>query len=522
MRISVLVVVFSLALAACGADSGVVDTGGAAAETSSVPNTGVTSVVAEVSGVNGTWRLVSGILDGVQFADATTGGFSMVISPGTVEYPMNCNRAYADLEIDDGAFVVGDFNVTAAGCGPPSEVSVMFDEAFARVDRFVSEPPDLVLSGDGVELVFTRPQSPEALGELPLTAAGQLLSFEVPGGRQRTNQYLIVGSPDGLGRYASHLLTAQSEDTPASWQQWEDATVDPAIAVTGPGPDMVLIPDALYVGDYALCSPFWEPDPFCFTLRVRLPSAAWIVSSGLDGVVLHDANGTSETISTEPTEIAFYINGRLITQTIDQPDRIVIDKAEIPLQLGETVLDAAVVDARVLALVTGPDGSATIDLDIGDRVGVGPQALAGRLVGGSVILRTAPDTVEVRDLNGVELWSRTIDPDAMVNPNDEGLIRLDTFRLLQSDAGADTYYQYIATELLDPLTGGTIESYEREVAIPDDGQHIGEPCGHTEFRDGILLCPQPDGRIVTLNTNTDNTRTITTGASTATYARLES
>ncbi|MCP4307471.1 MAG: hypothetical protein GY788_21880 [bacterium] len=489
-------------------------------ETSSPPNTGVTSTVADTSGINGNWRLVSGTLDGNQFADATTGGFEMVITPGRIDYPMNCNRAYAELETGEGAFNVGEPVVTAIGCGTLSETSILFDEAFLRLYRIESESPDLVLGGDNAELVFTRPQSPEDLGELPLAAAGQLLSFEVPEGRQRTNQYLIVGWPDGLGRFASHLLTAQTDTSPASWQPWHEATVDPAVVVTGPGPDTVLIPDIISDGDYALCSPFWEPDPFCFTLKVRPPSAPWIVSAGPDGVVLHDANGTSQVISTEPTARAFYVDGRFITQTTNQPDRILVDGTEVPLQNGEDILDVGIVDDRSLALVSGPDGSATLDLDSGDRVVVGPQASSGRLGAAYVTLRTASDSIEARDLDGAELWTRMVVPDAMVHLDGQDLIRIDTFRLLQPDAGSDPYFQYIATELLDPLSGETIDSYEREVAIPDDGHQIGEPCGHTEFHDGRLLCPQPDGRIVTLNVNTDDTRTITDGAMTATYARL--
>ena len=377
MRIYALVLVVSLALAACGAGPGVVDADTASAETSSPPDTGVAITPAETSGINGTWRLVSGTLDGNQFADATTGGFVMVINPEFIDYPMNCNRANAELEIDAGAFVVGDPMVTAIGCGSLSEASIMFDEAFSRVDRVLSESPDLVLSGNTAELVFTRPLLPEDLGELPLTAAGQLLSFEVPDGRQRTNQYLIVGWPGGLERFASHLLTAQTDTSQASWQLWEDVTVDPAVAVTGPGPDTVSIPNNLFEGDYSLCSPFWEPDPFCFTLKVRPPSAPWIVSAGPDGVVLHDANGNSQIISPEPSARAFYVDGRFITQTTDQLDRILLDDTEIPLQLGETVLDVAIVDGRIVALVTGPDGSATLDLDSGDRMAIGPPSVLG-------------------------------------------------------------------------------------------------------------------------------------------------
>lgn len=492
--------------------------------------TTITDAGAEApEGVYGRWRLVSGTLDGAQFADATTGGFFISIVSDRVDYPIDCNSASSQLEIDDGAFVLGETAVTEERCGLASEASVMFDEAFPRVDQIASQPPYLVLSGDRVELVFTRPETPEDLGELPLTAAGQLLSFEVADGRQRINQYLIVGSQDALGHTARYLLTTQTGESPASWQRWQGTVdplfalpgeregqtrVDPAIAVTGPGPDTVLIPDDLHDGDYALCSPFWEPEPFCCTLRVRPPSAPWIVSAGPNGVVLHDANGTSEILSTEPTAMAFYVDGSLITQTTDQPDWIQVDDTQIPLQPGETLLDVAVVAGRILALVTGPDGSATMDLDTASRVRVGPQALAGRLGDTAVILRITSDTIEARDLNGEDLWDRMIDPNTRVNPDDEGVIRLDTFRNLLTDAGPEPFYQYIATELLDARDGQTIDSYQEEVGIPDAGQNIGEPCGRTEFRDDVLLCPQPDGRIVTLN------GTITNRAATATFARF--
>jgi heat shock protein HslJ len=535
MWLKLLVAGVVLAVAACGgATSTSPEDANRPVATQPDPQPTTTSTSAAVGaaeGVHGRWRLVSGTLDGTQFANATTGGFFISIAVDRVDYPIDCNSASSQLEIDNGAFILGETAVTEMNCGAASETSLMFNEAFRRIDQIASEPPQLVLSGDGAELVFTRPEMPEDLGELPLTAAGHLLSFGVADGRQRTNQYLIVGSPDALGHTARYLLTTQTGETPASWQRWQgtvdpmfanpgeqegQTTVNPTLAVTGPGPDTVLIPDDLHDGDYALCSPFWEPDPFCYTLRVRPPSAPWIVSAGPNGVVLHDANGTSEILSSEPTTIAFYVEGSLITQTTDQPDWIQIDETQVPLQSGETLLDVAVVDGRTLALVTGSNGSATIELDTGNRVAVGPQALEGRFGDADVILRTAPDTIEARDLDGDNLWETTIDPNAMVNPTDEGIIRLDTFRnLLPAGSGIPApFYQYIATELLDAHNGQTIESYEEEVQIPDVGQNIGEPCGRTELRDDLLLCPQPDGRIVTLN------GTITNGAWTATYARL--
>ena len=56
------------------------------------------------------------------------------------------------------------------------------------------------------------------------------------------------------------------------------------------------MPHDIGVGDYLLCSPYWSGDLFCYDLLVRPPSAPWYVTAGAVGVVLHDADTTSQMV----------------------------------------------------------------------------------------------------------------------------------------------------------------------------------------------------------------------------------
>lgn len=470
----------------------------------------------EGSPFDGRWRLVSGTIDGENFSNPASGGIFLRLSRGRAEFPIDCNQGGAYVDIYDGWFGIDSDSVwqTDMGCGEPAPESAMFTESIGRAETIRLSGTTLLLGGPGVELSFTNPQAPELVGELPLTAAGQRLGFDAPG-QESTNRYIITRSLDSFGRRVSYLLTAESADSnsAASWQRWEGEPDDLETLTTGSDPHTIVVPDDIVNGDYFLCSPYWEPDPFCFILRVRLPSAPWIVSAGPDGVILHDANGTSAVISEIGAQIAFLVGDRLVLQPIDKPDRILIDGAEVSLQADALVLDAANVAGRTLALVSGPDRTATIDLDTNERSEVGPSAAEGRLFGGGIILRTTDNELSARGPDGVTSWSRTIDPEAMVTLNGEDQVRLDTFRGLLTDAGPEPFFQYIRTEVLDLRTGKTLDIYEEEVGIPDVGQNIDQRCVRAEFQDGILLCPQPDGRIITLEG-----RPIAE-ESTATYAR---
>ncbi|MBK5265953.1 MAG: hypothetical protein JJE47_00820 [Acidimicrobiia bacterium] len=415
---------------------------------------------------------------------------------------------------------------TDVGCSVNSDESALFEKAFRRSDSIRLDGSDLVLSGAEVELRFAPPQEPDTLGEPLLTAAGERLSFEVPDGRDRTGHYIITSSMEDSALSVFYLLTADTPGatTPASWQLWAgEPDVQPE-RVTGPGPDTVVIPDSIRDGDYGLCSPYWEPRQFCFTLQVRPASAPWIITAGHDGVILHDRNGTSKALTTVASRTAFYVADRLITQPDEQPERLLIVDADgaisdIPLRPGESLLDVAQFDGRTHALTSDPSGTFILDIDSGSWVPVGPAATDARFAGTVILVRTLTDTLRIIQPDGTVIWERQLDPETMVVPDHDGHLRLDTFGVLNTDAAPEPYFQYLTTELVDLTTGETVDTYEREIAIPDEGQQIAEPCLRAEFQGSLLLCPQPDGRIMTLEVDGGDSRTLVPNATTATYAR---
>jgi heat shock protein HslJ len=461
------------------------------------------AIVAEPSPYDGAWRLVSGVLDGAQFTTETTGGYQIALDRGRIAFPIDCNDAQGPVDITGEWFGIGPYITTAVGCGEASETSKSFNEALLLSETIRLDGDELVLSSARSELRFVVPETPAVVADLPLTSAGATLTLDdAPEGYTNRSQYVIISSVDRFGSAPWYVLAAATNDDPAT----DTVTV--------------VLPDDIPNGDFYLCSPFWEPDPYCYTLPVRPPSASWYVTAGLNGIVLHDANGTSKTLLDEPTAIAFYVDDRLVFQTLDAMDRIQIDGAEpVALAAGEHLADVAAVDGGIRALVVGSGGSTVIELDTGERLPVGPASSRGLIVGGSVVLRTAPDHISAYDISaGTMLWERAVKADTLVT-TDSASLRLDTMRDLQYDAGSDPYFQYVDTEIVESASGETIDSYEWEVAIPEDGDNINEQCGRSDFDGDYLICPQPDGRIVTLEVAGGESHTFATGAIVATFAR---
>jgi len=477
------------------------------------------AIVAEPSPYDGDWRLVSGVLDGTQFATETTGGYPISLDRGQIAFPIDCNDAQGPVDITGEWFGIGPYITTAVGCGEASETSKSFNEALPLSETIRIDGDELVLSSARSELRFVVPETPAVVADLPLTSAGATLTLDAPEGYTNRGQYVIISSVDRFGSQPWYVLTAATSDTPPTWQRGA-AGVEPSQHVPGTDTVTVFLPDDIPNGDFYLCSPYWEADPYCYTLPVRPPSAPWYVTAGLNGIVLHDANGTSKTLLDEPTAIAFYVDDRLVFQTLDAMDRIQVDGAEpAALVAGEHLTDVAAVDGSIRALVVGSGGSTVIELDTGDRLPVGPAASTGLIVGESVVLRTAPDHISVYDISaGTLLWERAVKADTLVT-SDSASLRLDTMRDLQYDAGSDPYFQYVDTEIVESASGETIDSYEWEVAIPEVGDNINEQCGRPDFDGEYLICPEPDGRIVTLEVAGGESRTFATGAIVATFAR---
>jgi hypothetical protein len=470
----------------------VVDAGG----DRKVSVSGYHQISRDPSPFDGTWRLVEGSLDGATFKSPATGIIELTIDRSTGTYPSDCNDVYVRVDIYGSSFGAGNGIITAVGCGEYTSEAELFDQAIHRANT-IELGDGLLLRGPGVELRFDPATQADVLGALQPAVAGDRISFEIPDGRQRTDQYLItpvVGSD-----HVFYLLTAENSgnDNVASWEDWTGEPEQPGTPVSGPGPDTIVLPDPMYVGDYALCSPYWVPDQFCFTLQVRLPSAPWIVTAGRQGIILHDVNGTSETLTTEPARVAFWVDGTLVYQQAGASALSVVDpsgaKAEVPLQDGEMLLDVAPGGVAVTS-----DAAATylVDLGSGARTVAGPAAVEARFTGELVVARTGDGSVQAFEPGGAVLWERSVAPDTMLSL-DAGRVRLDTFEALNTDNGP-AYYQYVSTELIDQATGLAEESFRWEVAIPFDGDEIAAPCLRTEIHDSVMLCTEPDGRAVTL------------------------
>lgn len=472
---------------------------------------------------DGTWRLVEGTLDGTTFKSPASGVIALTLDRSTGTYPSDCNDVYVRVDIYGDSFGAGGSIITAVGCGEYTAEAGLFDQAIHRVNT-IQLDDGLVLSGPGVELRFVPAAQPDVLGALPPAVAGERISFEFPDGRHRTDQYIItpvVGSD-----HVFYLLAAENagNDTVASWQEWAGEPADPGTPVTGPGPDTIVLPDPMYIGDYALCSPYWEPDEFCFMLQVRLPSAPWIVTAGPQGIILHDVNGTSEVLGTESAQIAFWVDGTLVYKPEAVPSLIVVDPAggtsEIALHVGEVLFDIA---PRGVAVTSDASATYLIDLAGGERTSLGPAAIDARFGGELIIIETGDDRLEAIEPGGAVVWERPIDAEAMLSL-EEGRVRLDTFEVLNTENGP-AYYQYVSTELIDHATGNTIESFRWEVAIPFEGDEIAARCLRTEIHDSVMLCAEPDGRIVTLPVGSSDGggsgdgHTLVSDATSATYVR---
>jgi hypothetical protein len=492
---------------------------------------GFHEITSTASEFDGEWRFTSGDLDGTRFGNPVReGAITLALDSGSGNFPIDCNSGFAPVDIYDAWFGVGPILSTAAGCSEYSTEAELFTTALQRVETIARDGSGLILTGPGVELRFVTSEVPEPLGALPLTAAGETLLLEFPDSRSRGVIYTISSGSAERGDAVTYVLTAEADgiDSIAGWENWGGEFDVPDVVVSGPGPDRVVIPDTIFEGDYRLCSPYWEPNPFCFDLLVRPASAPWFVTAGAEGVLLHDADGTSSTLSDRSAAIAFLAGGRVVTQPGSPSDpeaRVVVDNdegsTEYPLGPGEALLDVGVVDGGLMALVSSGAGATSIlDLDTGDQADLGPGSSEARFHDTVVLLRPSADRVEARSLDGELLWEITVDAETMVVPADPGIVRLDQFGDLNTE-NAPAYRQHLETRLVDVATGEVLDSYEREVAIPLEGDEIADRCLRAELRAGLLLCPQPDGRMVTLEIEGGNTLNFPAGRGVGTYVRAE-
>lgn len=101
------------------------------------------------------------------------------------------------------------------------------------------------------------------------------------------------------------------------------------------------------------------------------------------------------------------------------------------------------------------------------------------------------------DRSGSLLWELEVNPQEMISTVAGTELRLDSGQL-NTDAAPVPFWQYLDTRIVDLSTGEVVDEFRFELAIPLEGDQIAETCLRAELRDGLLLCPQPDGRFTTV------------------------
>lgn len=459
---------------------------------------------------DGEWRFVGGELDGRTFENPTTGLIVATLGDGWMSFPIDCNGGAAPVDIHESFFGVGSIAQTEMGCGQYSEEAELFTRALQASTTIERQDDGLVLSGEDSLLRFVPIEQPESRGELPLTAAGETLLIEPDAGPLASVLIISSGRDEHPGHRAIYMLDAvvPGSSREPSWRPWHGEVEVPE---PPSGPVEVVIPDGIGVGDYRLCSPYWSGDFFCYDLLVRLPSAPWYVTAGADGVVLHDADGTSETVWEEAARIAFWFEDLMVVEPESGPVLTVADSGGTSelAPAGSRLLDAAGVGDSVEALLVRNGRTALVGISSGGESVLGDEVLEGRLGGEAAILRTSPTRVEARSVSdGSTLWEMAVDEHEMISSVSPTEMRLDSGRL-NTDGSAPSFWQYLDTRIVDVATGDVIEEFTTELAIPLEGDEVTEPCLRAELRDGLMLCPQADGRFMTIGVEGGDQSTVT-------------
>lgn len=275
---------------------------------------------------DGQWRFTGDEVDGEEFDNPTTGLIVATLLNGYLDFRIDCNEAGGPTDIHGSFFGIGPVFMTAVGCGENSVLRLVPLE------------------------------QPERRGELSLTAAGETLVIEADLGELAAVLTISAGGDARAGRHpgrsAQYTLTAvdPGSDLDSAWSRWEGEFEVPA---PPSGPQEIVMPDDIWVGDYQLCSPYRSENLFCYDLLVRPASAPWNVTAGADGVVLHDADGTSQTVWEEATRIAFWFDELLLVES--EPGIVTtIRDSSPPLELageGSLLRDAGRIGDPVVALI---------------------------------------------------------------------------------------------------------------------------------------------------------------------------
>ena len=474
-----------------------------------------TSVAAAVEAdwVYRDWRFVEGSVDDRVLRPTIEWPSPVLnLAPEVATFPADCNRASAEVVIAGTSMSVEPLGTTTAGCVVYTDEAALFAAGFERLDTVQREGEHLVLTGPGVSLRFAPSEQPEMLATLAFTAPGAVVELPFADGRSRGVTYALHPAFDQPHYAPTHLLTAEVEGAvaAATVRPWAGEEELPDTVVTGPGPDRVVMPDDIGLGEYRLCSPYWEADWFCLSIEVRPPAADWFVTADDGGITLHDANATSRVLWDGPAALAFLVGDVLVFQDASGGDYPpvptgpvkVLDQGNVR-SIGEAdgqpvvLHDAGVVDGRIVAVATGSEDGRTelIDVATGDRTGVGAGAEVVRLQDGLVLALQA-GVLEARSTGGEVVWSRQVG-EAMLVPADDGVVRLHVMRFTDG-------IQYFDETRIALADGAPISEVEHEMELPDDDlDHVDADCVRSEFDGGDVFCPLADRRNLLLQTSGD-------------------
>lgn len=106
---------------------------------------------------SGSWELVAGSVDGSVIEDSAGNAVTLVIDGPSIAGLAPCNRYFGSWTVSAEGVEVDQIATTRMGCAMPiMAAEELYIRALESVDHFSVELNELLLSGPGVELRFTR------------------------------------------------------------------------------------------------------------------------------------------------------------------------------------------------------------------------------------------------------------------------------------------------------------------------------------------------------------------------------
>jgi hypothetical protein len=95
---------------------------------------------------------------------------------------------------------------------------------------------------------------------------GDEVAITWPGSEPRAIAYRMGRmAADGVWR-AEYVLFTGSQAAPGTWELISEEIEIPAMAMVGPGPDRLVMPDPAVPGDYRICT--WDEPASCVAVEV--------------------------------------------------------------------------------------------------------------------------------------------------------------------------------------------------------------------------------------------------------------